>query len=29
MPDEQLDNIFYVNSGSEAIDNSIKIEIKY
>ena len=29
MPDKQLNNIFYVNSGSEAIDNSIKIARKY
>lgn len=29
MPDKTLDNIFYVNSGSEATDNAIKIARKY
>jgi 4-aminobutyrate aminotransferase len=29
MPNDKLDNIFYVNSGSEATDNSIKIARKY
>ena len=29
MPTKQLDNIFYVNSGSEATDNAIKIARSY
>tara|TARA_Y200000002_G_C22637373_1_gene645321 strand:+ start:309 stop:1508 length:1200 start_codon:yes stop_codon:yes gene_type:complete len=29
MPDESLDNILYLNSGSEATDNSIRIARKY
>jgi 4-aminobutyrate aminotransferase-like enzyme len=29
MPDKSLDNIFYVNSGSEATDNAIKIARRY
>lgn len=29
MPDSSLDNIFYVNSGSEATDNALKIARRY